>query len=381
MGAVGQYASAALSGSESGHARIIGRGSAERTSQGSLSRFGSLGRFKGSVLSCVFVTVTEPFSAVVTATKTQVIRFCLMSFSVGHFYLISRTLFCHMDRLDYVKYYDKSDGSLLLPCEALANARARLIPFGESFLVTELMACDRPKFIRSDYGLLGTVHRSPPSDDPPTPEDAAASLSRSRRRARRAVRDIMDCNDFEYFMTFTLDESVIDRTDYTAFIKAVNQYLGNRVRRYGWKYCAVVEYHKRTETNGLHALHLHAAVSGDKFNLVDSGTVVRPKPAKRKPVLRSTAHKQGYPDSVLTTVYNVTDWKYGHSTAIHTYGNRLALARYIAKYISKSDDKIGGRWYYSGGDLARPLYIPYDVDYNSLRSDVSFDSGDRKSVV
>ena len=280
------------------------------------------------------------------------------------------------NRFDYVKYYDKSDGSLLLPSEALANARARLIPVGNTYMVTELMACDRPKFIRGDYGLLGSpAHRSPADDEPPTPEDIAASISRSRRRARRAVRDIMDCNDFEYFMTFTLDEKVIDRTDYTAFIKAVNRYMDNRVRRYGWKYCAVVEYHKREESNGLHALHLHAAVSGDKYNLADSGTVIRPKPAKSRPVMRSTAHRQGYTDDQLTTVYNVTDWQYGHSTAIHTYGKRLALARYITKYITKSDEKIGGRWYYSGGNLARALYLPYNIDFERLHSDVCFDSG------
>lgn len=280
-----------------------------------------------------------------------------------------------MNRTDYVKYYDKSSGMTLLPSEALSNARVRLLPFGDTFLVSEVMVCDRPKFNRAEYGLLYPVHRSPPSDEPPTPEDIKDSLSRSRRRARRAVRDIMDSNTFEYFMTFTLDGALIDRTDYSAFIKAVNRYLDNRVRRYGWKYCAVVEYHKRTEDNGKHALHLHAAVSGDKYNLVDSGTVIRPKPAKSKPVLRSTAHKQGYPDSVLTTVYNVTDWTYGHSTAIHTYGDRLALARYISKYILKSDEKIGGRWYYSGGNLERPVYLPADVDFERFDGDVSFDSG------
>lgn len=270
------------------------------------------------------------------------------------------------------KYYDKDHGYLLTASQALSNCRYRLIPFDDRWMISEIMVCDRPKFNGGGYGLLDPVARRPRSDDdvPLTPDERREYINRSRRRAYKAVRDIMDCNDFDWFMTFTLDKSVIDRTDYTAFIKAVNRYFDNRVRRYGWKYCAVVEYHKRLEDNGKHALHLHACVSGDKMNLVDSGTVIRPDGGK--PVKRATARKQGYHDTDLRTVYNVADWRLGHSTAIHTYGKRLQLARYITKYITKSDDKVGGRWYYSGGVLQKPAYIYDDVDFYSLVGDVEF---------
>lgn len=276
------------------------------------------------------------------------------------------------NRLDYVRYYDKVSGSLLLPSEALTNARYRLIPFGDSWMVSEVMSCDRPKFNAGGYGLLGSCRRRhlPDPEEEVSPEDREASIDRSRRRARKKIKDIMDCNDFEWFMTFTLDGELIDRTDYTSFIKAVNRYMDNRVRRYGWKYCAVAEYHKRKEANGKHALHLHACVSGDKMKLTDSGTVVRPDGGK--PVKRATARKQGYPDSELRTVYNVSDWTLGHSTAIHTYGDRLALRRYITKYITKSDDKVGGRWYYSGGDLELPIYLYENIDFEAFVGDVEF---------
>ena len=150
----------------------------------------------------------------------------------------------------------------------------------------------------------------------------------------------------------------------------MNRYFDNRVRRYGWKYCAVVEYHKRKESNGKHALHLHACVSGDKMNLVDSGTVIAPH--HKKPITRAYARRLGFSDRELKTVYNVADWHLGYSTAIHTYGKRLQLARYITKYITKSDDKVGGRWYYSGGALQKPAYIYDDVDFYSLVGDVEF---------
>lgn len=280
------------------------------------------------------------------------------------------------NRFDYVKYYDRSDGSLLLPSEALSNCRLRLVPYDNTWLITEIMACDRPKFNNGNYGLLNPVHRSQRSDDddPITPEEKAEYISRSKRRARKNVRDLMDSNDFQWFMTFTLNEKTFgDRTDYSSFIKAVNRYFDNRVRRYGWKYVAVVEYHKKTESNGKHALHLHAAVSGDYFKLSDSGTVVNPRGGK--PITRKYARSLGYKDDELRTVYNVDDWKLGFSTAIHTYGKRHSLAQYITKYITKSDEKVGGRWYYSGGDLSRPLYIATEVNYEEFEHDLDFDSG------
>lgn len=278
------------------------------------------------------------------------------------------------------KYYDKDHGYLLTASQALKNCRVRLIPFADEWLVSEVMSCDRPKFNGDGYGLLDPAphHRRSEDDELLTPDERREYINRSRRRAYKRVRDIMDCNDFQWFMTFTLDGRQIDRTDYSAFIKAVNRYFDNRVRRYGWKYCAVVEYHKRTEENGKHALHLHACVTGDKMNLTDSGTVIRP--CGGRPVKRSTAHRQGYKDDELKTVYNVADWTLGHSTAIHTYGERLQLSKYITKYITKSDDKIGGRWYYSGGNLAAPLYLYDNIDFDSFCGDIEFthDFGDFK---
>ena len=270
------------------------------------------------------------------------------------------------------KYYDKEHGYLLTASQALCNCRYRLIPFDNSWMVSEVMVCDRPKFNGGGYGLLDPVHRVQRDDDTPmTPDERAAYINRSRRRAYKKVRDIMDCNDFQWFMTFTLDGDKIDRTDYQAFIKKVNTYLDNRVRRCGWRYCAVVEYHQRVEQNGKHALHMHVCASGDRFNLTDSGTVI--VAGHKKPIKRAYARRLGFADSEMKTVYNVADWTLGHSTAIHTYGKRLALSRYITKYITKSDDKVGGRWYYSGGSLELPQYLYENVDFSSVvGADVEF---------
>lgn len=251
------------------------------------------------------------------------------------------------------KYYDKVSGSLLTASQALANTRVRLVPMADDWIATEVMCCDR-KLFNKGYGLLDKAPTRRVRD-PDDLDDPETSLARSRRRALKAVRDIMDCNDFDWFMTFTLDpEKVADRTNVQEFTKSINRYFDNRVRRRGWKYCAVMEYHKRVEDNGKHALHLHACVSGDDVRLSDSGVQVK----------RSNGD--------VVPIYNVDDWALGFSTAIPTYGNRLALSRYLTKYITKSDDKIGGRWYYSGGALARPLYLYYDTEFNDFAADVEF---------
>jgi hypothetical protein len=60
------------------------------------------------------------------------------------------------------------------------------------------------------------------------------------------------------------------------------------------------------------------------------------------------------------------DWSLGYSTAIRLYGEPQAAVAYVAKYIGKTQRKIGGRWYYSGGDLRRPDIQLTDDDWDSV---------------
>jgi hypothetical protein len=60
------------------------------------------------------------------------------------------------------------------------------------------------------------------------------------------------------------------------------------------------------------------------------------------------------------TVYNVSSWTFGFSTAIRISGERSrdAVSKYVSKYMTKSKGrKIGGRFYLSGGALKRPVYV------------------------
>lgn len=188
--------------------------------------------------------------------------------------------------------------------------------------------------------------------------DRRGGNDRARLRARSQILDIIRCNlDFRYFCTLTFDARYVDRENYNEVVKKFSQWCDNRVRRKGLKYIAVIERHKRS--NGLHFHVLINSVLG----FVDSGTVKCPN--HKKPIKIETADRYGIPTEDRKTVYNISDWSYGFSTAIEITADPLLerVGSYLRKYMTKDSDKIGGRWYYSGGELLRPRYVYCDDDF------------------
>lgn len=259
--------------------------------------------------------------------------------------------------------YTDDEGHLLTRTQALVNTRLKYV----RDQLVEVMVCSAPLFNGAGYTPLASSVprvRKEAGSDP-------ADIERARRRAQKRLQDLIHCNDWSYFVTVTFDGQKIDRADYSKVIKKVNTFLSNRVQRFGWKYVGVVEYH--ADHRGL---HFHFVVAGD-VRVVDSGTVLRPKKpgVKNRPVFRTTAHRQGFTDDQLTTVYNLPDWTLGFSTAIPVYGDPLALARYVGKYLTKSDsDKIGGRWFYHGGELLEPVYKYDNLDFEAFDGHLTFDT-------
>ena len=176
----------------------------------------------------------------------------------------------------------------------------------------------------------------------PSP-DSSASFDRARRRARARVRDIALSTPFTHFVTLTLAPDQIDRYDPVAIGKRLRVWLDNQVRRKGLTYVLVPERHK----DG--AIHYHGFFN-DSLSYVDSGHT----------------DPQGHP------VFNIPEWRFGFTTAIPIYGNYAQAVSYVCKYIGKQGEKIGGRWYYSGGDLKGPeiVYgIAEDWEENTYYSD------------
>lgn len=185
--------------------------------------------------------------------------------------------------------------------------------------------------------------------DAPKIADHGGSIQ-SWNRARKRAYDLIRCNpSFDMFVTLTFDPEVIDRKSYTEIVHTINTWLDNRVRRKGLKYILCPEYHKDGE-----GIHFHGLANEDSLKLVRAerdGRVIRRKGK---------------------TVYNIDDFPFGFTTAIRVTGDEAskACAGYIFKYMTKqSKQRIGGRYFLSGGDLVKPIYIYANIDYNSVEGD------------
>ena len=225
--------------------------------------------------------------------------------------------------------------------------RVKLCPDG----TIEIMASEKPIF-RFD-GWEDSGWNEPPTGeereaekDEPTEDD----LERSRRRAAARIKDIALCSNFEWFVTLTLSAEMIDRYDYDKVIRKLGIYLSNRVQRQNLRYLLVCERHK----DG--ALHFHGFFGGlpDKefvpTGLYTGGTCL--KRVTRRP--ESPADLEFYKSTGAKEVHNIPSWKYGFTTAVRLSDGYYAAITYVSKYIRKSTEKIGGRWYLSGGDLKLP---------------------------
>lgn len=96
----------------------------------------------------------------------------------------------------------------------------------------------------------------------------------------------------------------------------------------------------------------------DVLGKVDSGT--REVLGFDRPLKLETIARLQIPlDRVKGTVYNLTEWKYGFSTAIYTYGDILRLVNYVQKYMVKGQQQIFGRyfWYSKNMELYPELEL------------------------
>lgn len=246
------------------------------------------------------------------------------------------TLWCH--------------SSVIVPLTSGAimhNAQLKVYPDGSG----KLMVFDRRIIRESGFEEQGKGHKEPSFQ---SAEGSAESVARARRRARASVEDIARSNDFKYFVTLTLNAERIGRYDEREVIRRVGDWLKNRVKRNGLAYVLVPERHK----DG--AIHFHGLFND--VPVVDSGTVdINGRP--RRP--RSKAQRADWLAAGGHVVYNIPWWRWGFSTALELYGERRAAIGYVCKYIGKDGDKIGGRWYYSGGALMRPSVYALDCDYTA----------------
>ncbi len=181
----------------------------------------------------------------------------------------------------------------------------------------------------------------------------------SLKRAKDKIFDIVYLNDWDYFLTITFDDNIVNGADIPQVLKKVNKWLNNQQQRKGLSYILIPEYHKKNKR-----VHAHALVKGD-LSFTSSGTYTHKQ--LKKPVKLSTLKKYNISVNDCQEVFNCDDWKYGFSTGIKIYGEKQRLSHYITKYITKDVKKIFGKFYYSSQNLRRiPDTYYLNVDYNSV---------------
>ena len=157
-----------------------------------------------------------------------------------------------------------------------------------------------------------------------------SKLSNNVTRARTRVFELAICNDFEYFITLTINKEKLDRYELKEYIKKLGQFIRNYRRDYeaDIQYLLIPEKHK----DG--AWHMHGLIKGI------------PK------------------DHLYINENGYLDWenykkRFGWCS-IDKIKNKEAISKYITKYVRKSFDTDRGitekesKLYYSSRGLKRP---------------------------
>lgn len=184
------------------------------------------------------------------------------------------------------------------------------------------------------------------------PENVA-KLDESLCRTRRLVRDLILCNQFEYFCTFTFNEQKIDRYNFDVCQKRLTRLFDNYKQRYApdFRYVIIPEFHK----DG--AVHFHGVVKG-----IRPGDFTVPEYVWK----RDTMSDQ------LLLVQNTkkyVDWQYYSKKLGFFSCSKIrkyeACARYVTKYITKelasSPVGKGRRCFMASKGLRKPELI-FDCD-------------------
>lgn len=184
--------------------------------------------------------------------------------------------------------------------------------------------------------------------------------SDSMKRAKNSIFDYTFNNRFDYFFTGTIDPKKYNSKDPKKLLKPLQNWLKDRVKRDGFQYIFVAEYHKKG------GIHFHGLIKADKLRLVDSGT--KSYRGFKKPMKDHTAIRKGFNPADGQVIYNLPAWKFGFTTCIKTYGEPLNVAYYITKYITKDCKKIFGKFFWHSFGLKKPEVHVHDVDYDSIEA-------------
>lgn len=170
-------------------------------------------------------------------------------------------------------------------------------------------------------------------------------LDNSIARAKSRIFEYSMSNEFDYFITLTLDKNKYNRYDLDKFIKDFGQFVRNRRRKYqsNIQYLLIPERHK----NG--AWHLHGLIKNIPSDFL-------------------SVNENGY-----------LDWydyrkKFGY-VSLSKVKNLEAVSRYITKYVTKDFDKgvtekYKKMYYVTRGLKKSKKILEGSYNYSSIPSNV-----------
>ena len=154
----------------------------------------------------------------------------------------------------------------------------------------------------------------------------------SLARTKRKIYEYSQSIRWDYFITLTFDPKKVDRSNYQLCCKRVCRWLWYIRQHHSpdLRYLIVPELCKDGSSFHFHGLIAHI---GD-LRLIDSGHLISGK-----------------------TAFNIVNWHYGFSTALHLQKNNLyRISRYITKYMTKACHALshGAHRYFISKNLPSP---------------------------
>jgi len=179
-------------------------------------------------------------------------------------------------------------------------------------------------------------------------------LENNISRAKSRIYDYAYCNNWDYFITLTINPKRYSRTDLNSYYKDFTQWLRDYSKRYKTKikYIFIPELHKDGKS-----WHMHGLISGIPENRISDFN-------KRKHNLDLI--KNGY-----------KNWQdYGDRFGFVSLGvirNKEATAKYCTKYINKalqnSVKDLGAHMYYN----SKYLKLPEEIKRGSISDNMQPD--------
>ena len=172
-------------------------------------------------------------------------------------------------------------------------------------------------------------------------------LSESLSRSRSRVFEIATCNNFEYFITLTINANKQSRSDLKIFYKRLSKWINNYNSRNNTtiKYLIIPELHRDNNN-----WHFHGLIKGLPEEHLTAFTLHDNIPKRMEKLIRDGRELYNW------TAYSDT---FGF-VSVEKIRNHDAAARYITKYITKNiGNKIdlNDNVYYCSQGLSRATEV------------------------